>query len=464
MNINIKLKDNFALNKAFFISLCTIALPIAFQNVIGLAVNLMDNLMLGKLGDVAMAAASLGGQPFFILMIIGFGFSSGGSVLIAQYWGKGDKDVIKQVISLTMRFILVISIIFTAVAFFFAEPIMRLYSTEPDVIAAGTSYLSLLCFSFVFYSTTNCFLSCLRAVELVRASSIIYGISLFINVFFNYIFIFGHLGAPALGVRGAAVGTVIAHFCELIMAIVYMYFIEDRIYMRLSDFLKFNKDLFADFLRYSLPVAGNELIWSVGFSATTLIIGRIGSHFVAANSIASIVFQIAGAFTFGIGGAAAVMCGKCIGSGKTETEAQKLANSLILVGIAVGTMAGALIFFTGRSFAELFNVSQPAKELAVQMMIVLSVFSPLAAIDCVTIIGILRGGGDTKTSLFIDCSGVWFVGIPLGVIFGLWLKIPPVFVYILLRSDTIYKTILGLLRVNSRKWIRNITRDKPLDH
>ncbi len=454
-----KLKNHFVTERAFFISLFTIAIPIALQNVISLSVNFMDNLMLGSLGDNALAAASLGGQPFFILMIVGFGFSSGGTVLIAQYWGKGNIEVIKKIISMTMRFLLTLSLLVSITCFFFSEQILSLYSTEADVIKAGSEYLQLLSLSFVFFSAASCFLTCLRAVELVRASAAIYSCSFFVNVFFNYMFIFGKFGAPELGVRGAAVGTVLARFSEFVLVILYMYFKEDRLRMRLSDFFKFDKTLLPDYIKHSLPVAGNELIWSVGTSITTLIIGRIGSHFVAANSIASLVFQIASVVSFGLASAACVTCGKAIGGGSTKLEAQKIANTLLVLLFCIGIIGGLFVISLSQIFPSFFDVSEEARTLASQMIILIGCVMPIVAIDTLVIIGILRGGGDTRTALIIDCCAVWCLSIPAGLIFGLWLGFAPIIVYMVMRLDSVFKASAGLIRVLSGKWISNVTRD-----
>ncbi len=451
---------HFSLNKTFLLSLAAIAVPIAFQNIINLSVNLMDTLMLGSLGDVALAAANLGGQPFFVLMITGFGFSSGGTVLIAQYWGKGDKEVIKQIMSITMRFLLTLSLLFTIACFFFSEQILSLYSNETEVVKAGAEYLQLLSLSFVFFSSSSCFIVCLRAVESVKASAVVYSISLFINVFFNYMFIFGKFGAPEMGVRGAAVGTVIARFSELVMVLIYMHLIEGTLKMRIKDFFKFNKKLIPDYIRYSLPVVGNEIIWSCGTTVVSMIIGNIGSQFVAAYSIAGLVFQIASVVSFGIASSAAVLCGKCIGGGNSKQDAQKLAHNLTLVVFCVGIISGVFIFSISSLFPSIYDVTEGASKLATQMIMFMGLIMPVAAIDTLNIVGILRGGGDTRTSLIIDCSAVWGISIPLGLLTGFVLEWDPIFVYMSMRSDTVFKAIASLTRVMSGKWIRNVTRDQ----
>ncbi len=453
------IQKHFVTDKLFFISLFSLAIPVAVQNVIGLSVTLMDNFMLGQLGDVALAAASLGGQPFFILMILGFGFAGGGTVLISQYWGKGNVDIIRQVISLTMRVLLVCSALFALTCFFFAEQIMTLYSSEEDVIKAGAEYMQTLSISYVFYSMASCFLTCLRAVELVRASAVIYGISFFVNVFFNYMFIFGEFGAPELGVRGAAIGTILARISELTMVIIYMYKYENRLRMRLHHFLKFNRSLLPDYIKFSMPVVGNELLWSVGSTATAMIIGQVGSHFVAANSINNIVFQLMSVATFGTASAACVVCGKSIGRGDTRLQSQNIANTLTVIVLFLGMFGGLLVLSFGSFVPHLFNVTDEAHNIATQMIFVLGLMAPIYAVDILNIIGILRGGGDTKFGLAVDGGGMWLIAIPLGLLTAFVLRFPPVFIYLAMRMDSVFKICCTLPRVLSGRWIRKVTRD-----
>ena len=250
-----QLSKHFYTDWTFYKKLLAITIPIALQNVISLGVTMMDTIMLGQLGDVAIAAANLGGQLFTILDVLGFGFASGAAVLISQYWGKKDTDRIRQIFALTLRVVLVVSILFSLVGFFASKQVLRVFATDAAVIAAGASYLRLLSLSFVLFSFSNCYIMCLRAVEQVRISMVIYGSSFFINVFFNYCFIFGKLGAPAMGVRGAALGTLMARLFEFIATLLYMCFAEKRVCFTPRWLLKLKSGLAWDYIRNSLPVA-----------------------------------------------------------------------------------------------------------------------------------------------------------------------------------------------------------------
>lgn len=222
-----RLKDHFIFEKQFLLNMLAIAVPIALQNMISFGVAMMDSVMLGGLGDKAISAANLGGQPFSLLMSIGFGLSSGGSVLIAQYWGRGDVARIRTVMRLSMQIVFTASSLMTLVCLLFPQQVMGLYSNEAEIVAAAAQYLQLVALSYLPYSISNNYIMSLRAVEKVTVSAAIYGTSFFVNVFFNYVFIFGAFGAPALGVRGAAVGTILARCSELLLVTIYMYAKED---------------------------------------------------------------------------------------------------------------------------------------------------------------------------------------------------------------------------------------------
>jgi len=452
------LKKYFIFDKEYFKTLIAVALPIAMQNVINHGVSAMDTIMLGELGDIAVSGASLGGQTFFLMMIAGFGVCGGASVLISQYWGKGNTDVIRRVMRISTLAMFVVSIVFSLAGFFFTEQIMSLFSNEAEVIAAGVSYLKTLSVGFVFYALSNCYFLALRGVEQVKVSTTVYGMSFFVNVIVNYMFIFGKFGAPALGVQGAAVGTVAARIFEFCCAAVYMYFIEKKVGFKWHCMFKIDRTLIPDFIHHALPVMGNELIWGMGSVTTGIIMGHIGSTFVAANSVVTVVYNLSSVFTFGVANAAAVICGKTIGQGKME-RAQKTALSLNLTAFCIGVVMSAVVLLIRTPFLSIYNITPEAKLAAFQMLTVVICIQPLAALDIVNIVGVLRGGGDTKLALLLDGGGMWFINIPLSVLMGLVIGAPAALVYLCMRCDAFIKIIIELKRIVSGRWIRTVTRE-----
>ena len=419
-----RLDKHFLLNRAFVGTLLAIAVPIALQNMISFGVAVMDSVMLGSFGDVAIAAANLGGQPFSILMSFGFGLSSGGSVLI------------RKVMRISMQLVFLASLGITVVCLLMPEGILRIFTKDEAIVQAGARYLALVAFSYIPYSLSNNYMMSLRAVEKVKISTAIYGVSFFVNVFFNYAFIFGKFGAPRLEVRGAAVGTIFARCSELVMVLIYIYFRENTVGFRMHDCLKFDREMLPSYTRHSLPVLGNELLWGVGFVATSVIIGRIGSVFVAANSIAGVL--------------------KTIGEG-SRGRVQKVANTLLLFSVLVGVFNCLLVLVIRPLFLLLYNVTPETYEAAYTIIGVLACLQLVLGIDVTCIVGILRGGGDTRTAFVYDCGALWLVSIPMGILAGLVLHLPVPLVYVCLKLDSPIKAFLSLLRIRSGKWIRNVT-------
>ncbi len=452
------LKKHFLFEKDFFRTLIAIGLPIALQNVISSGVTAMDTIMLGQLGDIAVSGASLGGQTFFLMSMGCFGICGGASVLIAQYWGKGQVDVIRRVMRISTMFCGIFALVFSFIAFFCPQFMLSLFSKEAEVIVSGSAYLKILSIGFIFYALSNCYFLALRGVEQVKISTTVYAMSFFVNVFVNYIFIFGKFGAPALGVKGAAIGTVAARIFEFVCAVVYMYFIENKVGFRFHCMFKIDSRLLPDFIKHALPVMGNELIWGFGSFVTGMIMGRIGSTFVAANSVVSVIYQLSSVFTFGIANSAAVICGKTIGRGDIN-RAQKAAATLNLCAFVVGCFMSLVVLLVRNPFLSLYEITPAAKSAAYAMLTVVILVQPISAIDIVNIIGVLRGGGDTRLALLLDGGGMWLLNIPVSFFVGLVLKAPAPWVFLSIRCDAFIKIFIEIWRISSGKWIRNVTRE-----
>lgn len=452
------LRKNFLFEKTFFKSALAIMIPIAAQNVISFGVNVMDSIMLGSLGDVAISAANLGNAPFALLMGFGFGLSSGGSVLIAQYWGKKDMNRIRKVMRMSMQFVFVISLLFSLAGHFAAPTLMRLFTTDATIVKAAADYLSLAALAYLPYSISSNYIMSLRGVEQVRISTLIYGISFFVNVFFNYCFIFGKFGFPALGVRGAAVGTILARCTELVLALIYMYFFEKRAGFRMGQCFHIDTELLPDYVRHSLPVVGNELLWSFGVTVTSMILGHLGSVYITSNSIATVANQLALVLIIGTANAAAVLTGKTIGEGDME-RSRKVANTLLVMSVGVGFISCSLLLLLRAPFLSLYNITPDAYLSAWRMIGVVAIMQFPTGYEVTCIVGVLRGGGDTRTAFLIDCGCQWLVGIPLALLAGFGLHWPAYMVYLGMRMETVSKTVCCAIRIHSGKWVRSVTKE-----
>lgn len=444
--------------KSFYKLLFGISIPIAMQNLITFAVSMIDTLMVGSLGESQLASVAIANNLFFVLMILLFGLSSGTNIMIAQYWGKKDTNTIHKILSIMYRVCLFIIFIFVSIALFFPKEFMSIFTPDTQVIEAGASYLRIVCIGYLFYGITNCTIMMLRAINTVKISIVVYTVSLVVNAFFNYVLIFGKFGAPALGIRGAAIATVMARISEFIIIAVYMYFYEKKIKLRIKHLLHVDKVLLKDYAKNCIPVLFNELLWSTGSSMISVVVGRMGPSVVSANSINSVAQQFVSVFIFGLSNATAVIIGNTIGEGKKD-KVKEYAFTIGVFSVAVGIMAGAIIYFIRPIIVDFYNFSQGTKNMAMEIMGITSIVLIFQALGTNMMMGVLRGGGDAKFVLMNDLLFMWTVAIPGGFIAAFLLKLPLPFVFLILRCDEIIKSIVSVFRVASGKWIRDVTKD-----
>lgn len=444
-------------DKNFYKVLFSITLPIAAQNFITFTVSLADSLMLGKVGEIALSGANLANQLFFILMIITFGVTSAAMVFASQYWGKNDVYSMKRVITIMLRLAAVISVAASALAICIPETVMSWYSDDAAVIEAGASYLRIIGWAYPFYSITNAMASVLRSAHIVKISIVIYLSSLIVNVSLNWVLIFGHLGAPAMGVEGAAIATAVARLVEFIILIIYLAFFEKKIHYTIKDFFVPVKDYLGAFFKTGAPVVLNEAIWSIGTSVLSMIIGHISTEFVSANSIANIIWQCVWVVVSGMGNATSVVIGNAIGRGEKKETVLNKAKTIVLLAAIMGILSAITLLIIRGPIINFYEVSAETKALAYDLIVSYAIIIVFQAMSVQYIVGIFRGGGDTKTAMIVDVLFLWITAIPLGALTGLVLGWAPPFVYLMLRSDELLKNIIGFLRLRSGKWIRDIT-------
>ena len=441
----------------FYSRLLAIAVPVALQNLINFGVSMSDTVMVGMLGEVQLSAVALANQLSFIFIITTFGIAGGSNVMIAQFWGKSDIASIHKVQAVMYRLIIVVALIFTCIAFFFSRQVLSIYSTDPLVIEEGAKYLRIVGISYILFGLTSTTVVTLRSVGVVRISLAVYISSLCISVFLNWVLIFGNLGFPAMGVEGAATSTAIARVAELVIVLVYMLAIERKIHFKLRYLFLRKIGVLREFLKNAGPVVANELLWVLGATTVAAIIGRMGTEVVAANSINGVIFQLVCITLFGASNAAAAIIGNTIGEGQYE-KAREYGNSLLFISICLGFIACGLIHVLKYPMLSLYNVSDTVYAYAVQIININSVLVILTSVPIMAIVGVLRGGGDTRFALLMDVLFLWAISIPLGFITGLWLGWPVPVVYIIIKSDELFKSIFCAIRILRGKWIHDVTR------
>ncbi len=445
-------------DKSFYQKMMAIAIPMALQNIINVAVGLLDTIMLGQLGEVAMSASSLGGQFGFMFMIINMGVTAGSAVLTSQYWGRGDIPSIKKAVSITYKITTSISLLFMTLALLFSEFILSIYTNDPDVIFYGAQYLKVISFTYVLSGITMSTFNMLRTVGTVKISLFVYCVSFFVNVFFNYGLIFGKFGMPELGVVGAAAATVIARFVETVIVVVYLLKYDQKIRFRLSD-LKYKTDkvVLGIYIKYGLPVLCNEVLWSLGSSMLSVIMGHMGKEFVAANSICSIMMQCITVGTHGINAAAAVMAGNTIGEGKYQL-AKKQALTMFVMSIGIGVVSCFITLILRKPLVSFYNITVETQTIALEMLGAMALSNIFHAVASINMFGTLRGGGDSKFVAVTDVGSMWLLSVPLGWLTGLVLHRPAGVVFLCLKANTIFECFASAFRILSGKWVKDVTR------
>lgn len=451
--LNVKNKNE---SKEFYKSLVTIVGPIAGQNLISAAVSSADVIMLGSVGQTAIASVSLAGQVQFILFLIFTGLSSGLIMLAAQYWGKKDTDSIKTLTGIALRLSLAVGIVFSAGAMFFPEFMMRIFSDDAKLIESGKSYLRAVSISYICLSVSQVYQAVLKSVEHVKEVTGTAFLALGLNIILNAVFIYGLFGIPKMGILGAGIATTISRIVELAVCLLLGFRLKE---MRLSPAVitRHDKYLRMDFFRYSMPALGNEFVWGAAFAMYSVILGHLGEDIVAANSVVSVVRNLATVLCFGMAYGGAIILGKEMGAGELEL-AERNARRLVRTTIMAGILGGIIILCFRPVIPLLAKLSDTAAKYRDILLYINAVSVIGAAINTVLICGVFRAGGDSKFGFILDTAVMWGISVPLGLISAFVLKLPPVVVYTILYLDELEKMAPIVIHYMKRKWLRNITR------
>lgn len=444
-------------NKKFLNEMLIIAIPIAIQNLITSSLNMVDTLMISGVGESSIAAVGLANQLFFFYSLILFGINSGSSIFISQYWGKKDTDSIRKILGLALTLNIVIGIIFTYLGFFKPEFIMGLLTPDKEVIMLGKEYLRIVSLSYIVTGITFAYGVASRSIGEARIPMIVSGVSFIINTVFNYLLIFGKFGFPELGVAGAAYGTLIARLVEVIAIILLIYKYVDPLAARLKELTNWSKEFFFRYIKTTYPVIINEGFWGLGQIMYSVAYARIGIEATAAVQIISSIQNIFMVLVRGLSNSCTVMVGNKIGGGKEE-EAAEYAKQFLSMAVTIGLISGViLILFPQITLIPFRNIDKDLFQLSREMVRIMGIFFAFKTFNTVLTVGVLRGGGDTSFSMFLELGTMWLVGVPLAFIGAVVLKLPVTTVAILVGADDLLKSIIGFPRVKSGKWLKDVT-------
>ena len=443
----------------FYRTVIGLVVPMALQNLINVGVTAADVVMLGAVGETALSGASLAGQVQYIMTLFLFGLTSGATVLTAQYWGKGDRETIEKILGMTVKAAVLVTALFTVAALAVPSLLMQIFTSDPAVIAEGVKYLRIVAFTYIMIGVTQAYLYVMRSVERVVVATVVYLCSLLCNIVMNSIFIFGLFGLPAMGVSGAALGTLCARILEVILTAGYARLFNKEIKLRPKYILHTDRTLFRDFMKYALPVVANEVMWGMGTAANTAILGHLGSAAVAANSVAQVARQLATVVAFGLSNATAIYLGKTIGEQKMEL-AKAYSRRFIVLSVVMGLAGGLLILAATPLAVSALSLTVQAKEYLKIMFLVMSYFVVAQAYNTTMVVGIFRAGGDTRFGLILDVSTMWGCSILLGALAAFVWKWSVPAVYVLLMSDELIKVPVTTIRYRKYIWLRNVTRSE----
>jgi putative MATE family efflux protein len=444
-------------DKRFYRDLFALAVPIMLQNLINSFVNILDTVMIGRLGTVEIAAVGLGNNVFFFYTMILFGICSGGAVFIAQFWGKQDIAGIRKTVGLCCLVNLFIGSIFTLAGALVPGRIIGIYSTDAAVIEAGARYLRYLTPSFLPFALTQVLVLSLRSTEQVKAPMITTIIALSINAVLNWLWIFGIGPFPALGVAGAALATTAARFTETLLLLGMSYRKKFAIAGSLRELCAFNRAFIARFARIVAPVLVNEFIWSAGIAAQNIIFARTHTDAIAAFNITGSVSQLTWVLFIGLGNGVGVLIGKRIGEGD-HAGARDYAFRIVCFAPLLAVGAALVLIPISWLIPLIFKVNAEVLSAAALMMIILALCYPFRAFNMAMIIGICRAGGDTVFCGIYDVAFLWLVALPAAAAASFFFHAPFWLIYLLIVSEEFFKLIAGLWRFRSGKWLHDVTR------
>ena len=430
-----------------------LAFPIALQQFMTALVGACDAIMLGKLSQDAMSAVSLATQVTFVFNLFMFAFMAGENMFVAQYYGKGDYTGISQVFSLVTKICGCIAVVFLAGTLFFPEQLMRILTNEETLIVLGSEYLRVIGISYVFSGIAQTFLAIMKNCGAVNMSTLINGVMVILNIALNAVFIFGLSGFPKMGIKGAALATVLATVVQFLWSVGYVLC---RIRAVKFSLRSCEKKLFGRFWQKTVPLLINNLAWGIGFSMYSVIMGHMGTDAVAANGIANISKNLVVCFCLGLGNAGSIIVGNRLGADRLQ-EAKEVGETLTKTAIIAGIVSGLVLIALSPFITKMVDLTPTARGYLQKMLLISSYYIAGKSVNCMTIGGIFAAGGDSKFGMLCDSVTLWCIIVPLGCICAFILKLPVMVVYFVLNLDEIIKLPVVYKHYKKYKWIKNLT-------
>ncbi len=440
-----------------------LALPISLQSMLAASFHLIDTAMVVQLGSVSTAALGVSGRWFFMLNLIFFGFASGMGVLVSQYWGIKDIKTIRKSFGLGVSSTFLSGCFFSLALFIFTPQMLNVFTADKVVIAEGAKYMRIACWTFIPMSIAFIFSNLLRSTENVILPLVVTILSVVMNTFMNFVLIFGNFGFPQMGIRGAAIATLISAIFQMVLMVSVSYIKKNIAAAKLRELFDFDKSFVKKYYLLALPVLANEVLWALGVNVYNMVLGRLGSENYAAFTIYGSIEQLFFTFFIGVCSACAVIIGKMVGRGEMN-EAYESAKKFMIYGTLLSFAMGLLVLLLRNPIIALLNVPEVSTAQMVSKLLLIYAFAvPFYILPYIAIVGVFRAGGDTKVGLVYDMINVWLIGVPFVAITGLLLKWQFEYVFIAMWTEHIIKSIMCIKYFRSRKWIRRVTDNVTLN-
>lgn len=445
--------------KGFYKNFFNIYVALVLQNVITISVNLADNVMLGAYSETALSGAAAVNQIQFVYQQLLLALGDGLVIFCSQYWGKKQTGPMKKIAATAMYAAIFIAVVLFGLVSSFPYQAVGIFTTDGPIIEAGVSYLNVIRFTYLFFAITQILLATMRSVETVKIAFQLSVMTFFVNCGINYVLIFGHFGAPELGIVGAAIGTLTARIMEIIVLIFYIKKKDKKLQIRLSDYFSLDKQLAKDYARITAPMVFTQGLWGVNTALQTAILGHMTATAIAANSAASTLFLLMKSTAVGAASTASIIIGKAIGVGDIE-QVKNYAKRLQRLFLVIGVCSGIALFFIRIPFLSLYDLKPETMEMTNTFLMILSVVYVGMAYQMPTNNGIIRGGGHTMFVVKMDLISIWGIVIPLSLFMAFVVKASPAVVVCCLNADQIFKCVPAFLESHYGNWIRKLTRDE----
>jgi putative MATE family efflux protein len=441
-------------DRSFYRVFVSLTLLIALQNLISFGVNSSDNVMLGGYSEAALSGVALANQIQFLLQMLVMGTCEGVVILSSRAWGARNAETVKQSAAVGMWISLLLSVLLWVVVFLWPESVLSIFTGDAGVIREGAAYIRIICFSYLFFAITSVLLAAMRSVETVKIGFVVSLSTLLLNLCLNVVLIYGKLGFPELGIRGSAIATLTARIVETGIVILYVKRFDEKVRLKFRELLVIDGALLRQYLRIGSPILMSNTLWGIAMAAQTSILGHMGAAAIAANSIATTVFQIVTVITYASASSTAVIIGKTIGQGRFE-QIKPYAVTLQLLYVVIGVGTAVILFVSKDYVLTFYHISEEANRLALLFLTVLSVTVIGTSYQMPALTGIVRSGGDTRFVLYNDTIFMWLIVLPSSALAAFVWDLSPLVVFICLKSDQFLKGIVALFKVNRFRWIRS---------